>query len=353
MHRLPILVELAKTAQRRGPRETSRDLLAVLTRPAVTGNRPRHLQVEIITHCNLGCLMCPRTVGLARAASAEQKAAWYRHMPFATFLSVLDSFPGLQTLSLHGIGEPLLHPQIFAMVEEGARRSIQVRFTTNATRLGAARCKRLVASGLHRLIVSLDGATAGTYERIRPGAQFEEVIDNLRTLVRSRRERGGAFPRIEVNMVVQRLNVFEVPDLVALAHQIGLDGVILSSLKPPEPELAEMACADEAWTEVAKGAEARARSLGIPLHVRGGRFARRQRLAPTHQCLHPWMSAVVTLDGEVMPCCNIHHPDDSMGNLFTHTFEDVWNGSRYQSFRRELRRTDAVPEPCRWCPDFR
>jgi radical SAM protein with 4Fe4S-binding SPASM domain len=273
-------------------------------------------------------------------------------MPYPSFLSVLDAFPGLQTLSLHGIGEPLLHPQIFDMVEEGARRGIQVRFTTNATRLGPARCERLVASGLHRLIVSLDGATADTYERIRPGARFEEVIDHLCTLSRLRRDRGAASPRIEVNMVVQRLNVFEVPDLVSLVSRIGLDGVILSPLQPPEPELEEMACDSETWTKAAEGAEERARQLGIPIHVRGGSSSR-QRLAPTYQCLHPWMSAVVTLDGEVMPCCNIHRSDYSMGNLFSDAFEDLWNGSHYQSFRRELRRKDAVPEPCRWCPDFR
>ena len=352
MYRLPVVVELAKTTQRRGLRETGRDLRAALTRPAVTGNRPRHLQVEIITNCNLGCLMCPRTVDLARSASSERKEAWYRHMSYSSFLSVLDSFPGLQTLSLHGIGEPLLHPQIFDMVEEGARRSIQVRFTTNATRLGPAKCERLVASGLHRLIVSLDGTTADTYERIRPGARFEEVIDHLCMLSRLRRDRGASAPRIEVNMVVQRLNVFEVPDLVSLVSEIGLDGVILSPLQPPEPELAEMSCDSEAWMKAAKGAEERARQLGIPIHVRGGRSSR-HRLAPTYQCLHPWMSAVVTLDGEVMPCCNIHRSDCSMGNLFSDAFEDVWNGSHYQSFRRELQRKDAVPEPCRWCPDFR
>jgi radical SAM protein with 4Fe4S-binding SPASM domain len=309
--------------------------------------------VEIITNCNLGCLMCPRTVGLAKASSAKQRRAWYRHMPFSRFLSVMDSFHGLQTLSLHGIGEPLLHPRIFDMVEEATHRGIQVRFTTNATRLDPAKSERLIASNLHRLIVSLDGATAGTYERIRPGARFEEVIGNLRTLARLRRDSGGVSPWIEVNMVVQRLNVLEVPDLIELVREISLDSVILSPLQPPEPELAGMACDGETWVEAAKSAEVRARQLGIPIYIRGGLATRQKLPARTHQCLHPWMSAVITLDGEVMPCCNIHRSDYSMGNLFTDGFEDIWNGWRYRSFRRELRRKDTVPEPCRWCPDFR
>lgn len=353
MNRRSALIVLAKAAREHGVGEALQGLQTVAFRPAVATQPPRHLQIEIITHCNLGCIMCPRTVSLARAASAEQQKAWQRWMPYATFLMVLDQFPGVQTLSLHGIGEPLMHPHLFDMVSAAAQRGVQVRFTTNATLLDQDRCERLIASGLHRLIVSLDGATAAAYEAIRPGAKLEKVLENLRTLTGLRRWTGATRPRIEIAMVVQALNAMEAPDLVALAHELGADGVILSPMQPPETDLAELACDVETWRSVVREARTKSRQLGIPLHVRGGRPVHPRRdPKPTWRCMHPWFSAVVTLDGEVMPCCNIHDPASSMGNGLTESFTEVWNGSRYLSFRRELRRKGHVPEPCRWCPDF-
>lgn len=353
MDRLSALIALTKSARKSGMTDTVRGLRTIASRPVVAIEPPRHLQVEIITLCNLGCIMCPRTVALARSSSAAEEAAWQRRMPYETFLGILDQFPGLQTLSLHGIGEPLMHPHLFDMISAAAQRGVQVRFTTNATLLDQFRSRRLIASGLHRLIVSLDGATASTYEAIRPGAKLDRVIENLRFLAALRRESGANRPRIEISMVVQAGNAAEAPDLVELAHDLGADGVTLSPMLPPVRQLADLVCAPETWRQVVEEAGRRARAAGITLFVRGARTAGPQHdIKPTYRCMHPWFSTVVTLDGEVMPCCNIHDPVFSLGNSSAVSFEDVWNGPRYQDFRRELSREGHVPEPCRSCPEF-
>ena len=100
------------TLARRAPedmRRTLSGLQAILLQPAVAPDWPRHLQVEIVTYCNRHCSMCPRTVALARASSPAAVAEWRRFMPVARFLALLDNLPDLETASLHGIGEPLLH----------------------------------------------------------------------------------------------------------------------------------------------------------------------------------------------------------------------------------------------------
>jgi radical SAM protein with 4Fe4S-binding SPASM domain len=353
MDRLSALFGLAKSARRRGWNDTVRGLRTIVWRPETAIETPRHLQVEIVTRCNLGCIMCPRTVALARAASAEEEQAWHRHMPYEEFLGLLNQFPNLQTLSLHGIGEPLMHPRIFDMVAAAAERGIKARFTTNATLFDQSRCRRLIESGLHRLIVSIDGATAATYEAIRPGAKFDRVLESLRVLTAMRREMGTSSPWLELSMVVQRDNAAEATALITLAHDLGVNGVTLSPMKPPVDQLAELECDPETWRRVTADARARARALHIPLFIRGARPLRRNHQAkPTHRCMHPWLSSVVMLNGDLMPCCNIHESVHSLGNLAADSFAEAWNGTRYRNFRRDLLRKGEIPEPCRSCPEF-
>lgn len=352
MDRLSALVVVAKSARQRGWTDTIRGMRTITWRSETVGETPRHLQVEIITHCNLGCIMCPRTVALARAATAAEEQAWHRRMPYEEFLALLRQFAGLQTLSLHGIGEPLMHPHLFEMVAAAAQREIQVRFTTNATLLDRNRCRRLIESGLHRLIVSLDGASAPTYEAIRPGAKFERVVDNLRMLTAVRRELRSRRPWIELSMVVQKGNAAEAAGLVSLAHDLGANGVTLSPMKPPVDQLSALECDPDAWRRVTSDARRTARALGIPLFVRGGHAPRRRRIKPTYRCMNPWLSTVVTLSGDVMPCCNIHESVYSMGNTSSARFAEIWDGPRYREFRCRLLRKDQVPEPCRSCPEF-
>jgi radical SAM protein with 4Fe4S-binding SPASM domain len=356
IYRLPTLINLTRTLPERGVRDTGKDLLSVLVRPTLATSLPRHLQIEIITRCNLACIMCPRTVALEKADSEHQKNEWQQEMPFARFLAIINQMPNLQTLSLHGIGEPLLHPHLFEMVEVAAARGIQVRFTTNATLLNQSKCERLIRTGLYRIIISLDGATAATYEGIRAKANFERVIENILKLSKTRDDLNQKTPTIDIAMVVSRLNYAEGPKLIDLAHHLGADGVILSPMQPPEAKLAEMVCDLENWNQITVEAESRARQMGIKLYVRGGSRPGKARngkpVKETYKCLQPWLSSVVMMNGEMMPCCNIHDSRFSMGNSFEDDFINLWNGPCYRSFRAELRRKEDTPVPCRWCPDF-
>ena len=81
--------------------------------------------------------MCPRTVALDRDPGSAPE--WHQRMPLERFMKLLDEFPELQSLSLHGIGEPLMHPGIFDMIDAAVRRGVMVRFTTNATLLDHTR----------------------------------------------------------------------------------------------------------------------------------------------------------------------------------------------------------------------
>src|SRR5581483_1949154 len=176
---------------------------------------PVELQLEVTAACNLRCAMC-----LVAYRPALDRV--HGSMSLATFRRVVDAVPGLRKLTLQGLGEPLLAPDLPAMVEYAGAHGIQVGFNTNGTLLTRARAERLVRAGLDWLHVSLDGATAATYEGIRAGADFARVRDNVRGLVHLMRELGASRPRLSLVFVAMRRNVAELPAVVALADAWGV-----------------------------------------------------------------------------------------------------------------------------------
>src|SRR3954452_6133765 len=177
---------------------------------------PRRLQVEVTGACNLRCRMC---LVAHRPPLAVRRAS----MTVDRLRALLDEVPGLEELTLQGLGEPLLAPDLFAMIEEAKTRGLRVGFNTNAMLLTAERSERLVDLGVDWLHVSIDGGSPETFASIRDGGRLEQVVANLPALLSLRVGRASAVPRIQLNTVLMRRNHLELPAIVALAADIAVD----------------------------------------------------------------------------------------------------------------------------------
>jgi radical SAM protein with 4Fe4S-binding SPASM domain len=335
--------------------------MAARTTPAL----PQELQVEVTGACNLRCRMC-----LVRYAPAIGRAEGA--LAYEEFLALVDGLPELRKLTLQGLGEPLLSPHLLDMVRHAAARGVEVGFNTNGTLLKRPIADRLVAAGLGWLHVSLDGATARTYEEVRHGTdlkphagQFDRVVGNLRGMVAARN--GLARPRIQLVFVAMRRNVRELPDLIDLAADVGVDSVWVQNLShdfgdtgsteaygPMRDYVREEALfgkeAKHARGIFAAAAE-RARELGVELRL--PRLEEPSRRAGAPGCSWPWDAAYVTHRGEVQPCCMVMGSDRAtLGRLDESSFEEIWTGSAYEQFRERLL-GDEPPDVCVGCSLYR
>jgi radical SAM protein with 4Fe4S-binding SPASM domain len=327
---------------------------------------PKELQVEVTGACNLRCRMC--LVRYSPAVGRKEGALSYED-----FLALVDGLPELRKLTLQGLGEPLLSPHLLDMVRHAAARGIEVGFNSNGTLLTRGIADELVAAGLGWLHVSLDGATAATYEEVRHGTdfrarpgQFDRVVSNLRGLVAARdgRER----PRIQLVFVAMRRNVGELPALVELAADVGVDSIWVQNLShdfgdtgsseaysPMRAYVDEEALFgehDQQGDASFAAAARRAAELGLEL-----RLPRLEEPGPREHeprgCSWPWDSAYVTHRGEVQPCCMVMGSDRAMlGNLAEQSFGEIWNGPAYESFRERLL-TETPPDVCVGCSLYR
>jgi radical SAM protein with 4Fe4S-binding SPASM domain len=319
--------------------------LAAKTFPARAPNRLTAVQLESTLACNIKCRMCVRDY-------FDRKGA---HLTFDNFKKIIDQFPFLRQLNLTGIGEPLLNKDIFRMVEYAVgKRKLYVRFTTNATLLTPQNNERLIRSGLNELRVSLDGATAGTFNKIREGSDFEKVVDNIRGLTRLKNDLGAQKPVIEVNTVVLRENIDELPRIVALASWLNIKNIFFTGLDIEGAKYAQKKhliynLPRHEIEAVFRETRRRARELGVAIRL--------PNLIPQpRRCFLPWLINYITLEGDLMPCCRCIDGldrrdvirDYSFGNLLRQRLDDVWNSKKYQDFRKRLS-NGKVPYICRNC----
>jgi radical SAM protein with 4Fe4S-binding SPASM domain len=319
---------------------------------------PTRLQLEVTSACNLRCLMClvryrPPVNKLAGAMSPE------------LFHRVVDDVPGLRDLTLQGLGEPLLSPYLMELIGAAVGRDITVGFNTNATLLTRRRAEELVASGVGWLHVSLDGARAEAYERVRDGADFDTVLANLAGLVAAKRAAGSTTPWVRVVFVAMRDTVDELPELVRLLGRVGVDELHVQNLShsfsdaDPAGRYAQIRefTADQAlWTgrdtERAAAAFGQAAAEADRLGVR----LRLPRTAPPATgtgCSWPWDAAYITSTGVVQPCCMVMGDDRvRLGTVGERSFPEIWYGEEYRAFRRRLA-GDTPPEVCQGCSLYR
>jgi MoaA/NifB/PqqE/SkfB family radical SAM enzyme len=328
-----------------------------------TPRLPRELQVEVTGACNLACRMC---LVRYRPKLGRREGA----MCFHTFKALVDELPDLERITLQGLGEPLLAPDLFQMLEYAARRGVRMGFNTNGTLLTRERARRLVDLGVDWLHISLDGATRESYEAIRDGSDFERVRENVIGLVEVMRELGAERPALSLVFVAMRRNVQELPQLVRLAAEWGVPRVWVQNLShsfsDTDPsgayrQIRSFHAEEALWADANQEAEqlfAAAREVaeerGIELRLprlKEPPSVARANGAPG--CHWPFEAAYVTHDAKVQPCCMVMGSDRAvLGAVEAGGFARVWQGDAYRDFREALL-TDEPPEVCTGCSLYR
>ncbi len=322
---------------------------------------PRFLQLEPVGQCNLRCQMCP--IQFRQDGPPFGPPAF---MDFDLFKRIVGEFPDLEELQLQGLGEPMMHPRFFEMVRYAASKGIRVGTNSNLTLLNARRAELCVTSGLHELHASIDGASARVYEAIRVRAHFDRIIANLERLVAIRRHLGSETPHLRMVVVAMRQNLEELPDLVRLAHRLGLGTVFVQHLchdfqesslpqhyRPMREFVTEQTLTSEDQGRVEQffqDARAVASELGVELRLPHTRPRPHPPGTPgPKRCNWPWHGAYASYQGLAMPCCMVATPDRvQLGDMASHAVSDVWNGPAYTAFREQLS-SDEPPEVCRSC----
>jgi MoaA/NifB/PqqE/SkfB family radical SAM enzyme len=295
---------------------------------------PGYIQLEIINRCNLRCVMC----SISELTGARKR----RHLDVDGFAAIAGQFPALKRVDLQGIGEPLLNRHLEGIIAWCRERSIEVGFVTNGLLFDPERIESILRAGPSFVVFSVDSVDPEVFDSIRPGADIDKILDNLRQMVTARGRLGSGSPHIGMMSVAMKGNLPTIPRVIRKAAELGVDGLTIKGLNPrPNPDL------EERDIDAARRAIERAMAEHPDLAVTLAFANDRSRL----RCRWPWSAAYITVEGDLTPCCNCpDRRDVDLGNLLDTSFVTLWNGPAYRAFRRELR--DGMPPVCRDCPDY-
>ena len=204
-----------------------------LHRHSVLLSKPIQLTVDPTNACQLQCPACVHTANKAYAALFD----WPRStLPLSTYQDFLSQFGVFGfCATLYSYGEPLLNRQFTDFVRESKQYLL---FTLVSTNLSMPKLDAggIVASGLDRMVLSIDGTTQNTYERYRRRGDLGLVLDNVRRLVAAKRNSRSATPYLVWQFLTFEHNQHQVEDAISMARELGINEVRIETPFSPHED---------------------------------------------------------------------------------------------------------------------
>ena len=291
--------------------------------------KPFALSIEPTTACNLGCPACPS--GLKAFSRPTGKIELYQHQNWLS-----QVFGSVFYINYYFQGEPFLHPQFLELIKEAKRKKIYTATSTNAHFIDEKKAKEIVASGLDRLIISIDGLTQETYESYRIHGKLDKVIAGSKALVQAKKKAQSSTPHLIFQFLVVKANEHQITEVQELATEIGIDEVRFKTAQVYDYEHGnELIPDNEAYSRYVKQKDGTYR-----FKYKGG-----------NSCWRMWSSSVLTWDGQVVPCCFDKDAHHTLGSLQEQSFESIWKSEAYRSFRNSVLQDRNSIEICTNCSE--
>ncbi len=291
---------------------------------------PQNVDVVLTTKCNLACIFCK----VYPVSGAKQ-------VSIGNFKKVAQQlFPSARLVSICSGGEPYLHKDLEDLLRITRHYKVPTWVLSNGMLLKEERIRSIVREELITLHgFSVDGINPSTVEAIRVNAKLDVIVENIKMLIRVRKEEDKRKPSVVIRYVLMRSNIEELPDAVRHWGEIGIDVIdcnyisLSKNIDKQQSLYFHQDLMEEVFSQAQRVAAHYPRlTFNLPLTIRQQQhFQKKPR-----KCNSLWNFVFVNTDGEVFPCyCLLGIR--SMGNVYEgdgHSFWKIWNNSQYQHLRR-------------------
>ena len=304
--------------------------------------------------CNLHCIMCEDHSPHSSTQTDRRKAGHpKRRMGIDLIRRVMEESrgTGLREIIPSTMGEPLLYRHFDEILNLCAEFGVKLNLTTNGTfpQRGAKAWAERIVPVTSDVKVSWNGATKATHENVMLGSSWETVLENVRTFIDVRdahASRGGNRCRVTFQLTFMEINVSELPDIVKLAADLGVDRVKGHHLWVHFDQMRRQSMrrnpeAIARWNAIVDSAHEVAERNRLPSGDRvlletifrldeddGG------DIAPDGVCPFLGQEAWVASDGRFNPCCapdTLRRTLGYFGNVNDTSLYDIWDSAGYRN----------------------
>ncbi len=271
---------------------------------------PPCLQIEPTSICNYRCLFCYQV----DEEFTRKSNGMMGMMTFDLFRQIIDQTEGkCEAVTLASRGEPLVCPDIEAMLRYAGGKFLALKLNTNAWFLNEKICHAILESEVNTVVFSADAASEPSYSRLRVNGKLERVYENIKRF-RDIRERH--YPKARV---LTRVSGVKVPDTDGLEDMENLWGELVDQV------------AFVKYNPWENSYEQTVNAIKEP-------------------CSDLWRRMFVWWDGKVNPCDLDFKSHLCVGNAESESLSDLWKSSKYMSLRENHRaKTRSQREPCARC----
>ena len=277
---------------------------------------PLHLDIETTSYCNLECTMCPRTVLMKEGK--DYLPGNDVEIPMDTFKKIVDEGAenGLCSIKFQYLSEPLADSKIIERIKYAKDKGIlDTMINTNATYLDEEMSHKILEAGLDDVFFSVDSIIPEKFNKIRVGADYHNVVENIKNIMRIKEEGGYKHVQTRVSMVllpgtkteeIEKYRNFWLP----IVGTVGFDEWINHSSSHGE------------YSDY----------------------------NPNFVCAMPFQRMFITYNGKCTPCCLDAKRQYVVGDVYENTVKEIWHGEKLTTMR-ELQKKGKYRdiELCRQC----
>ena len=270
--------------------------------------------IEPTNFCNFSCIMCP---------NSKYRSKSLGKMKMRLFKKIVDEIaPYAKAIMLYWVGEPLLHPKLPEMIRYiKVRSEARVIISTNASLLKGQLARDLINSGMDEIIIGMDGDSPETFEHIRVGGKFEEIVrntENFLELVGNKNK-----PTVVIQFLEMKANSKETKAFWDHWSKFNCYPLIT-------------------WIDTWAGQMAELKLTA-------------QQLSPYEDalrkpCADLWYKMTINWQGQVTLCCHDWNASTILGSLWDQSVMEIWHSSYLKYLRNEHQKGNfSVHNLCKDC----
>jgi MoaA/NifB/PqqE/SkfB family radical SAM enzyme len=271
-----------------------------LTEKEVITTKPAFLKVEISRECGLACPFC-----LAK----KEDGIFF---PLTEYKKLIDKLKNyIYLVSLYDIGEPFENPTVCQYISYARQNNIGSTISSHMSlEKPDSFWEELVLSGLHTLIVAVDGTTPEIYNRYRMKGNFDLAISNIKKVVHYKQLHKSKMV-VEWQIISFPWNQHQLAGAKVMAKELGCD------------------------------------SFRVIADASVRKKYKKENAIRKRNCILPYLIFIVDAYNRVRPCYKFYKTPNFTGNYSDGGFENNWNNDQMQIIR--CSKKIGGRDPCSTC----